>query len=255
MLKIDKYKDILNIWNLIKYSLILLSILLLLIIVALVLINYLRTKEFFRNSKYFAEYNEEYVEPEIIQDLLTNDQIEYIIEKSNSRFENSTVVAGKGVALNKNARDSETAWLSKNDPMVRVIMEKVCRITNKSIDNCEDLQVVRYKTGGYYKEHHDACCDETELCDNFRKEGGGQRVRTCVIYLTQDFEGGETNFPVLNMKARPFKGSGVLFHPMTKDETKCHPKALHAGMPVINGLKMIANVWIREGKFESRAPL
>ena len=229
-------------------SLIILSILLLIIIIILVFINYILGKEFFQNN--YAEENEEYIEPEIIPNLINQEEINYIINKSEEKFDDSIVIADKENAIQKDIRDSKTAWLSKNDNTIKSIIEKVCRITNKSINNCEDLQVVKYDNNGYYKDHHDSCCDDSELCENFKKNSG-QRVITCVIYLTDEFDGGETNFPNLNFKVKPSKGSAIIFHPMTNDEKKCHPKALHAGMPVISGTKIIANVWIREAPINS----
>lgn len=233
--------------------LIILSLLLLLILIILVFINYIigkkyLLKEFFEDS--YANEDEDYIEPEIIENLINEEEINYIINKSKEKFDDSTVIAKKDEAIQKNIRDSKTAWLSKNDSVIKSIIEKVCRITNKKIENCEDLQVVKYDNNGYYRDHHDSCCDDTELCENFKKNSG-QRVITCVIYLTDDFDGGETNFPNLNLKAKPSKGSAIIFHPMTNDEKKCHPKALHAGMPVISGVKIIANVWIREFEMES----
>jgi len=225
------------------------SFVILLIIGFMVLLKYILTKEDFENL--FSEENSEYILPQVMNDLITNEELNYILEQSNSKFTPSTVVSGKtGNELVKNARDSETAWLSKNDPIIRSIMLRVAKTANKDIDNCEDLQVVRYKPGGYYNEHHDSCCDESENCKNFYKDIG-QRVRTCVIYLSDDFEGGATRFPKLNIEIKPPKKSAILFHPMDTTEQKCHPKALHAGTPVTSGTKIIANVWIRQNKYNS----
>lgn len=229
--------------KIIKNVLIGLSIILLIMIIVLVIINYMINTEMF--ADYYATANEPYTLPEILDNIVTKEEIDYILDKSKDIFNDSTVVANTGASVVKNARDSKTAWLSKEDPIIHSIMEKVCKKVGKDVKNCEDLQVVKYEPNGYYNNHHDSCCDDSEICNKF-KERGGQRVMTCVIYLTDDFEGGETNFPNLNFKAKPPKGSGVLFHPMTDDEKKCHPNALHAGLPVKSGTKIIANVWIRE---------
>lgn len=235
----------------IKYLLITLSIILLCLLGLLVVINYLKDKEDFSAGKYYSEDDDEYVEPKVIENLINEKEIQYIIDQSKDKFETSTVVAGPGLSVMKKARDSKTAWLSKEDPIIKEIMMRVCKMTNKTHEQCEDLQVVKYDANGFYREHHDSCCDDNDLCDKFKEESG-QRLRTCVIYLTDGFEGGATKFPNLNIELKPSKGSGVLFHPMTKDETKCHPKALHAGMPVISGIKIIANVWIREKEFKTK---
>jgi prolyl 4-hydroxylase len=53
------------------------------------------------------------------------------------------------------------------------------------------------------------------------------------------------------MELKPDKNSGILFYPLQKKGDKCHPKALHAGLPVISGEKYIANVWLRESAFNT----
>ena len=70
-----------------------------------------------------------------------------------------------------------------------------------------------------------------------------------VIYLTDGFTDGGTFFPKLKKIYKPNKCGGLLFHPLSTNTSKCHPKALHAGMPVTSGIKYIANVWLREKKF------
>jgi prolyl 4-hydroxylase len=76
-----------------------------------------------------------------------------------------------------------------------------------------------------------------------------------LIYLSDGFTGGGTHFPNLNKTYKPPKWGALLFYPMQRDSPidgsprKAHKLALHAGMPVENGQKYIANVWIRERVF------
>jgi prolyl 4-hydroxylase len=78
---------------------------------------------------------------------------------------------------------------------------------------------------------------------------GGQRVGTLLVYLNDDFTDGETHFPDhgdLKLKAPP--GSAIFFEPLGSGD-KCHPKALHAGLPISSGTKYVCNAWVREGPF------
>ena len=87
-----------------------------------------------------------------------------------------------------------------------------------------------------------------EQCTEFIKRGG-QRILTVLIYLNDNFEGGETGFKNLNFKTKAKPGDALVFYPLGKEGKYCHPKALHAGLPVLRGEKWIANVWFRERKF------
>jgi prolyl 4-hydroxylase len=57
-------------------------------------------------------------------------------------------------------------------------------------------------------------------------------------------------FATLDKNIKPVRNSAIVFHPLDKENKKCHPKALHAGLPLDSGEKYIANVWIRQGPFE-----
>lgn len=184
--------------------------------------------------------------PVVVDSVLTNNECKYIIQKAEALFTPSTVV---GVEGTDPSRTSDTAWISKSDPVARKIFEKASNLTGKPMSCCEDLQVVRYRPGTFYKAHHDSCCEDTSACIDFEKRGG-QRVATLLVYLNDEFTDGETHFPAhgdLKLKAPP--GSAIFFRPMGNEEAKCHTKALHAGLPISSGTKYVCNAWVREEKF------
>jgi prolyl 4-hydroxylase len=95
--------------------------------------------------------------PHIVPDILDDDECSYLIEKAEGSFSRSTVV---GVTGPDASRTSETAWIQKDDPVARKVLERACSLTGQNMDNVEDLQVVRYRPGTFYNAHHDACCEE-----------------------------------------------------------------------------------------------
>jgi prolyl 4-hydroxylase len=194
----------------------------------------------------YTSETSEWDPPRIIDSVLSPSDCNYIIQKAEKLFTPSTVVGG---APRDPSRTSETAWISKSDPVARKIFAKVGELTGKPNDCCEDLQVVRYKPGTFYKAHHDSCCEGNGACREFETRGG-QRVATLLVYLNDDFTDGETHFPEYDdLKITAPPGSGILFRPMGSEEAKCHPKALHAGLPISSGVKYVCNAWVRENKF------
>jgi prolyl 4-hydroxylase len=179
-------------------------------------------------------------DPKVYPKFITDDEAKYILKMAEYNYEDSIVVG----THSKGIRKSQTYWLNKDDEIAKKIIQKVCDIDGYSIDQAEDIQVVKYEPNGYYNEHHDSCCDDLDECKEFLKDGN--RILTMVIYLNDDFEGGATRFPKLDKNFKPKKYSGILFYPMNKNGDKCHENSLHAGMPVTKGEKYIANVWIRE---------
>ena len=199
-----------------------------------------------KKGRGFADVTAEWDPPVIVNSILSPEDCKYLMEKADPLFTRSGVV---GTAAPDPTRTSETAWIDKTDPIAKKVFDKIMELTGKTLEHCENLQVVRYQPGTYYKAHHDSCCDDSEGCLGFAKEGG-QRVATLLVYLNSEFTEGETHFPDhgdLKLKADP--GSAIFFRPMAKDCNKCHPKALHAGLPIATGTKYVCNVWVREDKF------
>ena len=192
---------------------------------------------------YSNDFND-YIEPIIIDNFITEQEAKYILDNTKDKFEDSTIIGGK----NSSIRKSKNTWIKKDDNVVKNIFNRLLSFTQYPFENAEDLQVVKYEPDGYYNEHHDSCCDETVECEEFIKRGG-QRILTVLIYLNDDYEGGSTRFHNLNKDYKPKKYSAVLFHPLNKSENKCHNNALHSGMPIISGEKYIASIWIHEKTF------
>ncbi|XWV24628.1 mg709 protein [Tupanvirus deep ocean] len=192
----------------------------------------------------YANTNEPYDKPFVLQHFITPDQCKKIIEYANDKLFDSEVIGGK----HKNIRNSQQCWIPKNSPLVKSMFDKVSKMFSIPVDNAEDLQVVRYLPGQYYNEHHDACCDDNDKCLDFVKKGG-QRMLTVLIYLNNEFDEGYTYFKNLNLKVKPPTGDAIVFFPLARGTNKCHPLALHAGMPVTKGEKWVANLWFRESTF------
>lgn len=200
-----------------------------------------------RKARGFAPPSAAWDPPVQVGPVLTPDECKQIIEFAEPRFKRSTLVAAETVDT---TRTSETAWLPRDHPLAKKLVGKAQELTESPFENCEDIQVVRYKPGQKYLPHHDACCEDNSHCLGFEDEGG-QRVGTLLVYLNDDFKDGQTRFPNWNdTKMRAPTGEGIFFRPLGKEDCRCHPLALHGGEPPSEGTKYLCNVWVREGKFK-----
>jgi prolyl 4-hydroxylase len=217
----------------------------LIVLVVLLSIWFLNLKK--RSARGYTPVSATWDPPIQTGPILTTEECKAIIDYAEPKFTRSTLVAAEAI---DNTRTSETAWLPRDHELSRKIIARAQELTGKPFENCEDIQVVRYKPGTYYRPHHDSCCEDNEPCINFEDEGG-QRVGTVLVYLNDDFENGFTGFPNYNqlrLKAPP--GEGIFFRPLGRDDWRCHPYALHAGEPVTSGIKYLCNVWIRESRYK-----
>lgn len=230
-----------------KSSEIVLWIVFVIFLISLILLIILLIKKIIQAKQIpegYASINSPYIEPEIINNVISQNECNDIISYARNKLFDSEILSGK----NDKIRNSKQCWIPKTEPLAKNIIQNLAQKYKIPFDNAEDLQVVRYLPGQYFNEHHDACCDDNDYCINFTKHHG-QRILTVLIYLNNDFTEGETYFKNLNLKLKPKVGDGITFYPLAKGSKKCHPKALHAGLPVTSGEKWVCNVWFRENKW------
>ena len=177
-----------------------------------------------------------YVKPRIITDFISEDERQYIMKKATNKLKTSTVSGD--MTVDKRVRDSETAWLELTDPVVRRVAQRCVSLTDRPLDNCEKLQVLRYKQGGKYKPHQDTFND---MEDN-------KRMYTVILALNDDYDGGETEFPNLSKEYKLKAGEALFFHTLDNYELMTS-KALHGGKPVKSGEKWICNLWVHKYQY------
>ena len=168
-----------------------------------------------------------------------------IIDVADSRLETAQIL-GEQI---DGYRTAEYCWLGDlvdTMPELQQIQEFVSKATELPIENQEHIHIVKYTIGGEYKEHYDWFYDDDE--EQIRCIGdSGNRTHSFLIYLNDDFEGGDTEFIKLKQIVKPQTGKGLMWTNMK--DGKCLDDSLHAGLPVTDGVKWILIVWIRENKF------
>lgn len=116
-----------------------------------------------------------------------------------------------------------------------------------SLKNIEGWQFIRYEVGGEYIPHYDFDPDLKNANNKTRLAcNGGLRLKSIIIYLNDDFEGGETAFTKINLKIKPEAGKLLIWENVHADR-KLNLDTLHAGLPVTKGTKYVLITWLREG--------
>jgi prolyl 4-hydroxylase len=129
--------------------------------------------------------------------------------------------------------------------LIRTIDQRIAHCFNWPVTHGEDLQVLRYETGGRYDPHYDYFSASTPD-DISGVHLHGQRVATVILYLNEPEQGGDTAFVDRDLRVTPTKGNAVFFSYLSADPSS---KTLHAGLPVLAGEKWIANKWLRARPF------
>ena len=173
-----------------------------------------------------------YPRPVIIENFLSEKERIHIKQRAESKLEVSTV--DKDRRVNEQIRKSETAWLSTEDPIVKSVVERCISRTDRPIENCEQLQVLRYKPGGHYKPHQDVFYEDKN-----------KRVHTFILALNDEYEGGETSFPNIKEKYKLRAGDALFFDTLDNYGLDTSD-ALHGGEPVKSGEKWVCNLWVHK---------
>ena len=182
-----------------------------------------------------------------IPNFLKDSECDYLCKKiltTNSRSQ----VAGYGnePSVVMESRTSSTSNLYDEDLIVKKINKRISKELQMPLENGETMQGQLYEVGQEFRHHNDYFIGDgyTNHCLS-----SGQRVYTCMIYLNDVEEGGETDFSQIGRSFKPTKGMAIVWKNSNGIGTE-NPASLHAGTPVIKGKKIIVTKWFREKKWD-----
>ena len=122
--------------------------------------------------------------------------------------------------------------------LMALIAERIAMVAGVPLVVLEPPQVLHYAVGQEFRPH----------ADYLQDDGGSQRIATFLVYLSEDFEGGETWFPHAELKARASTGGAVYFANVDR-ANRPDPMSMHAGLPPTRGEKWLLSQWIRDRPF------
>ena len=179
-------------------------------------------------------------EVQLFSGLFSAEECDFLIERSAPSLRPSLVVdpqTGQQVPNPVRTSDAIGFPLVSESPAIHALCRRLAEASNTHVKQGEPLQVLRYRPGQQYRPHFDAISDSEN-----------QRVLTFLVYLNDDYKGGETEFLSTGLKVKGKKGDGLLFRNADSSGVP-DPSAQHAGLPVSAGEKFLASRWIRERRF------
>ncbi|HEY0131471.1 MAG TPA: 2OG-Fe(II) oxygenase [Allosphingosinicella sp.] len=177
--------------------------------------------------------------------FMTEAECLYLRNEGEPDLQTSAVVdpaTGRMVPHPVRSADSAAFGVYAEDLVVNALNRRIAALSGTRLDQAEPLQLLRYRPGGEYKPHMDALPAEAN-----------QRVLTVLVYLSDDYEGGETRFPHTGLSFRGRAGDALMFRNAGADG-RPDPLSLHAGQPVTKGTKYLASRWIRAARFTFPPP-
>lgn len=189
----------------------------------------------------FLRVDSDRLELYIVLDYLSQEECETLVRTGETRLRESTVTVDTGDPEFRTSQTCDIGFL--DEPLVPVLQSRIAQTLGVPIEHAEIMQLQRYAPGQQFKGHTDYFePDSQEYNDNCLKEGN--RTWTFMIYLNDVTEGGETRFDALEIAFKPRRGMAVLWN--NQRAGLPNPNTIHAGLPVIQGVKYIVTQWFRE---------
>jgi predicted 2-oxoglutarate/Fe(II)-dependent dioxygenase YbiX len=133
--------------------------------------------------------------------------------------------------------------LIDTDVVMQLIRARIAHAAGVSVDALEPPEVLHYAVGQRYKPHVDFFHPALPgYAEQMRVKG--QRIKTCLVYLNQDYDGGETDFPKIQLKFRGRAGEALMFENVRANGAG-DLRTLHEGLPPTRGEKWLLSQWIR----------
>ena len=185
-------------------------------------------------------------EVRVLADFIDVPVCRWIIEQARGRLTRARVYdSASGKDLVSATRSNSVANLSLCEVevlnlLLQARMSAACRLP---MSNMEAPAVLHYDVGEQITDHFDFVDPATpdyaqEIARN------GQRVVTFLVYLNDEYQGGETGFPQLGFSHKGRRGDGLYFVNALSD-MKPDLRMLHIGRPPTHGDKWIVSQFIR----------
>lgn len=170
----------------------------------------------------------------------------WLIERSRTRMGRAMVADYSGAELRPQTLSTRTNSaryidLLDTDFIVAVLRARIARATGFPRQRLEFTNILHYAVGEQNMGHFDYF-NPADGAAEIR--ANGQRVATFLIYLNEEYEGGETQFMALRWRYKGAPGDALFFMNVTEDGS-ADRRSGHAGLPPTSGEKWVLSQWIR----------
>ena len=173
--------------------------------------------------------------------ILNESECDFIIKIASDKMKKATVV---GDDSPDGYRTAEMCWIADDGVgILDKVKQRVSYYSGLPIENQELPHIVKYDIGGKYDAHFDYF-DSTHDPHGAHIDFSGNRTHSFLIYLNENFKGGETYFDIVDIKINPKMGMGLMWNNIIDDYLL--EESSHAGLPIIEGVKWILIIWVRQ---------
>jgi prolyl 4-hydroxylase len=181
----------------------------------------------------------------VIENFIPRVFSEWIIERARPKLEAARVkdpMQGGSRQVDYRSNSGAGFSLIESDLIMQMVNGRIADAIRIPLSHQEPANVLHYKPGEAYRPHFDFITPSEQHAMELRTTG--QRSTTFLIYLNDDFEGGETEFPQLDWRFKGKAGDALMFWNLTP-AGEPDQNTRHAGLPPTSGEKWLFSKWVR----------
>jgi prolyl 4-hydroxylase len=152
-------------------------------------------------------------------------------------------VSGAAIVEGTRTNRIATTTLFEIDLLTLVVQARLAAAAGLAVETLEAPAVLNYRPGERAHPHYDFI-DPAAPGYAAEMRLRGQRIATILLYLNDDYEGGETAFPELGIRHRGRRGDALLFFSVDGNG-RPDRRTVHAGLPPESGRKWVLSQFVR----------
>ncbi|MEZ5531592.1 MAG: 2OG-Fe(II) oxygenase [Steroidobacteraceae bacterium] len=182
----------------------------------------------------------------VFERFATAAECDWLIERGRHNLRRALVYRrdADGHEASESRTNTESDYTFGNaSVLLALLRDRIAAAADIATDHFEVAKLLHYEPGQEFKPHGDF--QETTTPALAREvERRGQRVATFLVYLNDDYEGGETDFPRIHFRYKGARGDALLFFNV---DAAGRPdfNTIHAGAPTTRGEKWLFSQWVR----------
>jgi hypothetical protein len=182
----------------------------------------------------------------VFPQFVTDSVCAWLIEQARPNMKRALIydpVGGKDIADHMRTNSAAGFDLVQADVVQAAVQWRMSQAVGVPITYMEGPTVLHYAIGEQITNHYDFV---NPRIPNYQAEidKRGQRIVTFLVYLNDDYEGGETDFPNLGLRYHGAKGNGIFFtNALPNGDADL--RMVHAGLPPKDNEKWLMSQFIR----------
>jgi prolyl 4-hydroxylase len=182
----------------------------------------------------------------VFPEFVTDPICAWLIERAQPKLQRALIynpLSGKDIADHMRTNSAAGFDLMQADVVQVAVQSRISVATGIPLHHMEGATVLHYSPGEEITNHYDFVNPRIPHYEQELQERG-QRIATFLVYLNDDYEGGETDFPQLGLRYHGGKRAGLVFSNALPDGQP-DMRMVHAGLPPKNNEKWLMTQFIR----------